>query len=49
MMPRPKIVLMPICVPPNMATVPNTRPVTLLFCVSCHFSSFAWSTIGSGM
>ena len=26
MIPRPKIVLMPIWVPPNMATVPKTLP-----------------------
>ena len=29
MMPRPKIVHMPICVPPNMATVPKTLPAAV--------------------
>ncbi len=29
MIPRPKIVLMPIWVPPNMATVPKIRPAAV--------------------
>ena len=49
MMPRPKIVLMPIWVPPNMATVPKILPPVVSFRPSCQVLSFAWSTIGSGM
>ena len=49
MIPRPKIVLMPIDVPPNMATVPKTLPEAELLCISCHFWSWLWSTIGRGM
>ena len=49
MIPRPKIVLMPIEVPPNMATVPKSLPAALLLCCSCQFLSLSWLTIGSGM
>ena len=49
MMPRPKIVDMPIWVPPNMATVPRTLPAAdwLIVCWSRSYRD--WSTIGSGM
>ena len=38
MIPRPKIVLMPICVPPNMATVPNTLPAADWFIWACQLA-----------
>ena len=48
MIPRPKIVLMPIEVPPNMATVPKSLPAVLVFCCSSHFPNWVWLTIGKG-
>ena len=48
MIPRPKIVLMPIDVPPNMATVPNSLPAVLVLCCSSQFRNCAWLTIGRG-
>ena len=47
MIPRPKIVLMPIEVPPNIATVPKSLPAVPL-CCSSQFFNCAWLTIGSG-
>ena len=41
MIPRPKIVLMPIEVPPNMATVPKTLPAADWPCTSCQLLSFS--------
>ena len=49
MIPRPKIVLIPIWVPPNMATVPKILPPVVSLRFRCHCSSFPWSTIGRGM
>ena len=48
MIPRPKIVLMPIEVPPNMATVPKSLPAVLPLCLLFQFFNCAWLTIGSG-
>ncbi len=48
MIPRPKIVLMPIEVPPNIATVPNTEPAAP-FWPSSQFLSELWLTMGRGM
>ena len=39
MIPRPKIVLIPIDVPPNMATVPKSLPAVLPLCCSSQFAS----------
>ena len=48
MIPRPKIVLMPIEVPPNIATVPKSLPAVLPLCCSSQFFNCCWLTIGSG-
>ena len=48
MIPRPKMVLMPIEVPPNIATVPKSLPAVLVLCCSSQLRSWAWLTIGRG-
>ena len=48
MIPRPKMVLMPIEVPPNIATVPKSLPAVLPLVCSSQFFNCAWLTIGSG-